>query len=189
MTYSEPARRSNSTEISADKLGLLDDVRLRSPQHVERRGGGSQIECWPTDLQQAEVIVMNTASSGRTRAAVAGFAEIVARFGASPWSAGLPNSPHRGRGRRAECRIPPSAGNAGGRVGILDHKDEAPVPCGTPTTTVAARCRRRHRCIAPGSLRPPGWPGWQASEAWRSPYCPSVALQIETRSVPSTRSG
>jgi hypothetical protein len=69
-------RRSELTVIGADKLGLLDDVRLRRFQHVERRGRGPQVECRPADCQQAEVVVMSAAPSGRTGAAVAGFAEI-----------------------------------------------------------------------------------------------------------------
>src|SRR5438270_13405297 len=72
--------KSDLTVIGADKLGLLDNVRLRSPQHIERRGRGSQIECRPADRQQAEVVVMSAGPSGRTRAAVAGFAEVVARL-------------------------------------------------------------------------------------------------------------
>src|SRR3954451_20059255 len=54
-----PARRSDLTVIGADKLGLLDDVRLRRFQHVERRGWGSQTECRSADRQRAEVIVMS----------------------------------------------------------------------------------------------------------------------------------
>ena len=70
MTYSAPApvpaRRSDLTVIIADKLGLLDDIRLRRPQHVERRGWGPQVEGRAADRQQAEVVVMNTGPFART---------------------------------------------------------------------------------------------------------------------------
>jgi hypothetical protein len=45
------------TVIVADTLGLLDDVRSSSPQHVERRGWGPQIECRAANRRQAEVIL------------------------------------------------------------------------------------------------------------------------------------
>ena len=64
--------------IGPDKLSLLDNVRLRSPQDIERCRRGPQIECRAADRQQAEVIMMRAGPSGWTGTAVAGFAKVVA---------------------------------------------------------------------------------------------------------------
>src|SRR5438477_11097650 len=115
-----PARRSDLTLVSADKLGLLDDVRLRRPQEIERRRRGPQIECRPADRQQVEVILMSAGPFGWTGAAVANFTKVVACLVQSRGGpiCRIARIETAGGGRDVEHRPMPES--AGGGGGVLD---------------------------------------------------------------------
>ncbi len=185
-----PARRSDLTVIGADKLGLLDNLRLFRPQHIERHGWGPQIEGRPANRQQAEVIVMSTGLSGRTRAAVAGLAKVIARLVQCRDRpvCRIARIETAGGGRNVEHGPMPE--HAGRCVRVLDDKDEALCSC----RHARPRQWRRDIGIVTGVLRR----YFSARRDGRtdkhqrhggSPHCPSFPHQIEIRSVGSTRSG
>ena len=62
--------------VGTDQLG----VRLRRTHHIEPCRRGLEIEGGPAYREQAEMMVVGPVALGRTRAAVTGLAEIVARL-------------------------------------------------------------------------------------------------------------
>ena len=115
-----------------DELRLLDHRGLRRFKYLEGWRRGPQIESWPADGQQAEMIMVSAVPWRRTRAAIAGFAEVVACFMQTRGGpAGrISRIETLGGGRDVGCD--PMAENPGWRAGVLDEEHEAAGPSGTP---------------------------------------------------------